>query len=516
VSSLSYRPEPASTAARARRAKYPGIRLTLRAKGIIALAVLALYEAGIGLYVTHERARLMHIVQQLEHTNLGHEQLSRVNDGLAHSIVGLQQSLNSDKPVALIDPVRLDLAAVSSSLSGIGESYPETLGSLQRFEQLVGDLALAPSAETLIALRDTEQQLTAKIAPLELQTQQQARLLTVHYSDLNHHINVFILLATGLGLVCFGAAVTLFFSKLASDISKLEARAMAVVGEDGATLRELSRHDEVGGLMQAINRMQAELQRREQLQEISRQQLLHQEKMAAIGSIAATLAHEIGNPINSISGIAQHTIDAIRGGERLDSRALLDNAQLTVRQSERVASIVRQLADLSAPRRPDPELLNLNELVQTTCSFVRYDKRFRNAELVSDLDRGLPAVRAVTDHLTQILMNLLINAADALEGSTDSRPTIRVSTRQVGGEITLSVHDNGHGMSPTVLAQAFRQSFTTKPAGKGRGIGLYLCKKLIEDLGGLIELDSTVGTGTTARIRLPCTNATGANAMAAA
>ena len=511
MSSLSLRPQFASALERLVNALLPRIRPTLRVKALVALAALALYEIAIGLYAGHERARLLHIVQQLDYTHREHDLLIRVSGGLTHSIVGLQQALNSSDPQAQIDPIRLDLAAVSGSLPEFQESHPELLGFLQRIERLSVELGGdAPSTELLAALRDTEQEFSAQVAALEAGVQQQDSHLSQHYIDLNHRLTVFVLVTNLLGLACFGGAVTLFFSKLASDIGRLEARAMAVVGQDGAEARELSRHDEVGGLMQAINRMQAELCRREQLQEISRQQRFHQEKMAAIGSVATTLAHEIGNPINSISGIAQHTIDSIRSGQCPEPSTLLDNAELTVRQTERIGSIVRQLADLSATRQPDPELLNLNELIQATCSFVRYDKRFRNAQLVSDLDRDLPAVRAVTDHLTQVMMNLLINAADALEGPTQGKPTIRVSTRQAPGEITLSVQDNGHGMTEAVLAQAFRQSFSTKPAGKGRGIGLYLCKTLIEDIGGRIELISAVGSGTTVHVRIPCTSATAA------
>jgi len=458
------------------------------------------------MYISHEKARLLHIVQQLEYGNRQHELLSRFNDGLTRTIVGIQQALNAEHPDLLLDPVGADLAVISSALPSLQEAFPGALTSLSAFQRQMTRFQEAPAISALEGTRDSAQELAAQVARLEGQIQQRDARLELQYVDLNHRITVTLLLINGLGLACFGAAVIVFFSKLASDISKLERRAMAVVGGNGLAPRNLSRRDELGGLMQAFNRMQETLQRREQAEEISRQQLFHREKMAAIGSVAAALAHEIGNPINAISGIAQHTVDEIRSGRPLDRATLLAGAESTIRQSERVGSIVRQLADLGAPPRPDPELLNLNELAQTTCSFIRYDKRFCSADLVQDLDRNLPAVRAVADHLTQVLMNLLINAADALEGLLGAKPTIRVSTRHVDGEIELCVHDNGHGMGPGVLSRAFEQSFTTKPAGKGRGIGLYLSRALIEDLGGRIELDSTPGLGTAARVRLPSAN----------
>jgi Signal transduction histidine kinase len=159
-------------------------------------------------------------------------------------------------------------------------------------------------------------------------------------------------------------------------------------------------------------------------------------------------------------------------------------------------------ADLSAPRSPAPELLNVNDLAQATCSFSRYDRRFRGIDLVLDLDRSIPAVRAVSDHLTQTLMNLLINASDAMEGVVDRKSAVHVSTRALEDEVVLSVSDNGQGMDAAVLSRAFVQSFTTKPSGKGRGIGLYLCKALVEATGGHIELQSTPGAGTVVRIRM--------------
>jgi two-component system, NtrC family, sensor kinase len=484
-----------------------GPRLTLRAKGVIALLVLVLYEGSVWLYTAHERDRLLHIVQQMEQTNGTHEMLVRVNDRLAHSIVALQNQLRSSDRTALPALIPQDLLGVLEQLPAFRVAYPRLDAYATRLEQLGKRLVLEPEETVMVDLRDTEQELEAHVARLEASVQQKERSLTLQYQDLNHSLTLAILSANLLGLAVFGAVITIFFSKLAFDIRQLEARALAVVGDEGAKLRDVSRRDEVGGLKRAIDWMQAELQQRERLREISRQQSFHQEKMAAIGSVATTLAHEIGNPINSISGIAQHTIDAVRSGRAPEADELLDHAELTLRQTERIGAIVRQLSDLSSPRPQEPELLNLNELVQTTCSFVRYDKRFRKASLSTELDRGLPALQAVSDHLTQVLMNLLINAADALEDVEGRDPAIRVRTGRCGAEITLTVQDNGHGMSQEVLEHAFEQSFTTKPVGRGRGIGLYLCKKLMEEIEGRVELESTEGVGTTARVRLPAQTA---------
>jgi two-component system NtrC family sensor kinase len=304
----------------------------------------------------------------------------------------------------------------------------------------------------------------------------------------------------------------LFFSRLAADIKKLEVRAMAIVAGYRGTPLDVTRRDEVGSLMAAVNRMQSALRHWEQQQEISRQQRFHQEKMAAVGSLAAAVAHEVNNPIAAISGIAQHMIDAEDPDRSPDTGASRGHAELIIRHTERIGSIMRQVAALTAPRSPEPELLDLNSLVQATCSFISYDKRFHGIEFVLDLPPGLPAVNAVSDHLTQVLMNLLINAADAMEGVRGRKPAICVSTCAAGGEVMLSVKDNGCGIDPAVLSQAFEESFTTKPAEKGRGIGLFLCKTLIEGGGGRMKLESTPDVGTTARFFLPLPQLQGAAA----
>jgi signal transduction histidine kinase len=164
---------------------------------------------------------------------------------------------------------------------------------------------------------------------------------------------------------------------------------------------------------------------------------------------------------------------------------------------------------MTAPYSPEAQLIDLNALVRGTCGFVRYDRRFHNVEFNLGLDPQLPAVHAVADHLTQVLMNLLINAADAAEFVVDRKPTISVQTGSSGGEVVLEVADNGGGMDVQTLARAFDEGFTTKPPGKGSGLGLFMCRSLIEAEGGRIELESAPGRGARATVHLPRSAARG-------
>ena len=479
-------------------------KLSLRAKGILACVFLVLYTFCVGSFVAYQRDQLMGIVEQLRAVHRDHDLLTEVNSGLAHSSVTLQLVLRSEDIQSQLLNVQLDLASFTPELHQLVPLYPVIGTSAKSLESQAASLSRGISREILEGLRDTEQSLADTLGHIQRAVEMRDDGLRKEYAVLNRYITVFV---SGMNMFClgvFGAITTVFLFRLSRDVKTLEIRAMAIVNGYRGPHFQVARGDEVGGLMEALNRMQLALRHREQQQEISRQQRFHQEKMAAVGSLAATVAHEVSNPINSISGIAQHTIDALRSGQRLDEVTLAKNAELTLRQTERIGLIMRRLADLSAPRSPDPEPIDVNELVRLTCSFIRYDRRLRNVELVSELDAGLPAAQAVADHLTQILMNLLINAADALEGRTAAgKATVAVSTRRQGDELVLSVIDNGQGMEPSVLAHAFEESFTTKPAGKGRGIGLYLCKILIEEIGGRIELESSLGIGTNVRVYLP-------------
>ena len=499
----------AQEAASPRGDRAPRLRLTLRAIGVLAIAGLAIYLALVGAYVAHERAQLFHIVRQLEHSHAQHELLTQVGTALTHSVVSLQDMLNTQGISG--DHIDVDFALFLPKLPALRASSPATAPAIDRLERQYAQVAKDRSLANVTALRDSGQELAAKVGEAVDLGHRQEEGLYDEYRRLNQQIATLMPALYLFGLAAFGTAVIWFFFRLAADIKALEARATAIVGGYRGAPLVVKRRDELGSLMDAVNRAQSELRKWEQQEEISRQKRFHQEKMAAIGSLAAAVAHEVSNPINSISGIAQYTIDALRSPRRLDDSTFIANAELTLKQTERVAALLRRLADLAGPHSARAETTNVNELVESTCSLLRYDRRFRHIALEIDVARDVPAVRAVSDHLVQVIMNLLINAADATEGVTGRAALIQVRTRHADGEVVLSVSDNGDGMDSAVLARAFTDSFTTKPAGKGRGIGLYLCKKLIEEMAGRISLRSARGAGTTARVCLPAVPTSEAN-----
>jgi two-component system NtrC family sensor kinase len=224
--------------------------------------------------------------------------------------------------------------------------------------------------------------------------------------------------------------------------------------------------------------------------------------MAAVGSLAAAVAHEINNPLAAIVGVAESLVNERNQGSHAARRAD-QQIDLILDQARRVMTITRQIGEFSLQRPLEPALIDVNTLVRSTCNFISFDKRFRGIVLKQDLADGLPAPLVVSDHVVQVLMNLLINAADALEGREGLAPAIRVETRLAGRAVVLAVTDNGPGIASENLVRIFETHFTTKPPGRGSGLGLSLCRSLMQQDGGEIEVKSAVGQGTTVRVMLP-------------
>ena len=484
------------------------INATLRTKGVIAMLILIGYLALIAVFIGEERKGLVDIVQKIEATQTDLATLEPVLDALGRSLAENQHILNTQdgmpwRPVAFGDHGRR-LNMLDAALDHASASMADATREIAGFRQAAAAVKAFPTTQHLAQVRDRQQELLVRLQRVRADLQKQSALMAQRYRDKQQFISTFAIAANIVGAVASVAVILVFFTRLANDIKRLGGRAAAIVaGYDGEPLTN-ARRDEVGGLIDAVNRMQGDLRRWERQVELTRQQRFHQEKMAAVGSLASAIGHEVSNPIAAISGVAQLLVDETRDDERPACRRVNEFGTQILKQSERIAHIMRQMAALTAPRSPDPEILDLNALIRSTCGFIRYDKRFRGIEIETELDHDLPAITAVADHVTQVLMNLLINAADATDHIDDPQMRrVRVTSQQVGDDVRVDVIDNGRGMAPAVLARAFDESFTTKPLGKGRGIGLFVSKSLVEQGGGRIELRSAPDEGTTATLHLP-------------
>lgn len=221
--------------------------------------------------------------------------------------------------------------------------------------------------------------------------------------------------------------------------------------------------------------------------------LVHQEKMAAFGLLAAGVAHDLGNPLASIE-VQLQLLD--------ESRFPSESAGVmrTVRQEvARLRRILRELIDFARRRRDEASLVSVQSVTEDALRLLRHDHRMRSVKTSTVFDPETPSVSVVEDHLMQVVLNLLINALDAMPGGG----TLRIEVQGAGRSVALRVHDSGVGMDRHVLAHCMEPLFTTKAPGHGTGLGLSISRDILRAIGGDIELHSVPGHGTTAVVTLP-------------
>ncbi len=256
--------------------------------------------------------------------------------------------------------------------------------------------------------------------------------------------------------------------------------------------------------------------------------MLHQEKMASVGQLAAGVAHEINNPIGFITSnlgtLSTHTgalaefineltgtIDQLNGEhssgnlkerrKQLDIDYILDDIEPLIRESldgtERVKRIVQNLKSFSRVDESEYKFADINECIESTLNIVWNELKYK---ATVEKEYGyVPPTKCYPQQLNQVFMNILVNAAQAIE----KKGIIRIRTWNNDGFINVSISDTGHGIAEKDLSSIFDPFFTTKEVGKGTGLGLSICYEIIENHKGEITADSELGKGTSFTIKIP-------------
>ena len=226
------------------------------------------------------------------------------------------------------------------------------------------------------------------------------------------------------------------------------------------------------------------------------QQVDQSEKLAVIGQLAAGIAHEIGNPLASISSLVQML-------QRKANDEFFYEQLASIRENiDRISRIVRELVDFSRPPSQEISLTELTGVIKTAIGIVKYDKRVKDVKFQTDLLPLLPEVNVVPDQLLQVFVNIMINALDAIEG----KGIISVKSYHDDENIYFDISDNGCGMAPGLIDKIFDPFFTTKDVGKGTGLGLSVSYGIIRKSHGEIRVSSEKGKGSTFTIILPIEN----------
>lgn len=229
-------------------------------------------------------------------------------------------------------------------------------------------------------------------------------------------------------------------------------------------------------------------------QRVLRGELVRHQRLATVGRLAAGVAHEIRNPLSSIKGFATYF------GERYsDNPKDAQTAAIMIQEVDRLNRVVGQLLEFSRPIGIQRREVNLGEVISDSLRMIEGPRQARQIELQTDIHEPGKGTMIDADRLNQVLLNLYLNALDAM----DPGGVLRVSAQVADGgrAARIRVVDNGCGIAPEHLGQIFEPYFTTKPAGTG--LGLAIAHNIVETMGGKIEVQSRLGLGTTFEVTLP-------------
>ncbi|MBU0616410.1 MAG: hypothetical protein KKI02_01700 [Planctomycetes bacterium] len=230
----------------------------------------------------------------------------------------------------------------------------------------------------------------------------------------------------------------------------------------------------------------------------AQENVLQAEKMAAVGKLAAGIAHEVGNPLASVSSVAQMMKRNSAGDEQSEQ------IDLIMQHVARASRVVRGLLSFSRPPPDEQKVrVDVSELLEKAGALLKYDKRVGRARVEPRYSPGLVIERGDPDRLILVFTNIMINAFDAMSAHNGGDGRLIITAAREGDRIVTQFEDNGPGMTQEQIDSAFDPFFTTKDPGTGTGLGLWVCHQVIEKHRGTIRIDSRVGAGTTVTVELP-------------
>jgi signal transduction histidine kinase len=244
----------------------------------------------------------------------------------------------------------------------------------------------------------------------------------------------------------------------------------------------------------------------EHLEEIAQEQtrklkeaqvhISHQEKIAALGQIAAGVAHEIGNPLSVLSSLVR----VLEAGSR--NQYPQEKIKVMKDQIDRISKILREMMDFSRPTTHRKSLIHSNQIIQSALGISKYDKRLKGIHVITSLDNEIPALKMNGDKLLQVFLNIIFNAADAM----NAEGKLTVTSKLENNSVLVQFEDTGPGIPEHLLSRLFEPFFTTKEVGDGMGLGLSVSFGIMQTMGGMIRASNRKGGGSVFTVEIPLSN----------
>jgi signal transduction histidine kinase len=308
---------------------------------------------------------------------------------------------------------------------------------------------------------------------------------------------LFNLIIVSLILLIASAFMSHFWSRLITRPIERLSHAATAVGKGQFDIHvERTTRDEIGDLAESFNQMASELDTREKALKEAQAALIQSEKMAAFGQLGAGIAHEVKNPLAGILGFAQLSL------RKVEKDSPLHKNLLTIeKETKRCKVIIENLLKFARQEKMAFEFIEINSVVQDAMAIVDHQLGLQKVRLETEFASGLPRIMGNANQIQQVLLNLMINAQQAM----NSEPgLVRISTRMMDSkEVEIRVSDTGSGIPKEIQSKIFEPFFTTKPTGKGTGLGLSVSYGIVKDHKGNISVESEMGKGTTFVIVFP-------------
>jgi two-component system NtrC family sensor kinase len=322
-------------------------------------------------------------------------------------------------------------------------------------------------------------------------------ILEEKYTDLRQSAELTFLLISLCGILA-AIGISYFISRnITVPVKKLASASKELANGNLEIKVQKTSDDELGELADAFNTMAFALRERdERLKEFTRKKFMESERLALVGQLAANVAHELNNPLQGIVTYSHLLLE-----KNICNEPTNQNIEKIVTQANRCRDIIRGLLDFSRQRKPDKTLSDINSIISEGISLVENQALFQNVQIVMNLDQNLPKVVIDPSQIVRVFINLIVNAAEAMEGN--GKLTITSSTDTKKGCIEVDVADTGSGIKAENFDKIFDPFFTTKETGHGVGLGLAISYGIIKEHKGSISVESKVGKGTTFVVRLP-------------
>jgi two-component system NtrC family sensor kinase len=285
--------------------------------------------------------------------------------------------------------------------------------------------------------------------------------------------------------------------RISTPIKELATASKEIEGGNLEAEVEITSSDELGELAETFNAMGSALKERDkQLKEYTQSRIMESERLALIGQIAANVAHELNNPLQGIVTYSHLLLEKMP-----NENSGTDSLKKIVIQANRCRDIIRGLLDFSRQRKPDKTVCDINSVIDQCVSLVENQALFHNIQITKQFSEDLPMVSVDPSQMQQVFINMIINAAEAMEETGQ----LSLGTSFDPGEdlFEIEITDTGQGIPEENIDQLFDPFFTTKDVGQGTGLGLAISYGIIKEHKGTISVESELDQGTTFRIILP-------------